>query len=345
MSLIPKSFWKSLGVGLAGLLAFSLLVFFVVMFFGGHRNTYFSANDSVIGRGMMTSPLNTVVSNTSNKNKKIARMSSVPVTTDMMGGTATSVMMEGRAAAPMMATGTKMMKDASMSLQVGNVDETVVKIHSIASEMGGSVTQSYFNQTSDSVKTGSMTINVPVASFEETFVRLKTVATVVLSENVSGTDVTEQYIDIDARLNNKRAAEAAFQALLEKAEKINDIIEITDSLSVVRGEIESLEGQLRYLVSQTDRASITVFMTEDAKIVSDQNFRPGQTFKESIVMLFRVLGHFVQGIIMLMIMGLPIILIYGLILWIVYKIVRKMVIRFWPDGLEEKKKAVRRRVN
>ncbi|MBP9697823.1 MAG: DUF4349 domain-containing protein [Candidatus Moranbacteria bacterium] len=343
MQPVSKKFGKALVVGIVGFLVFFLLVFFVVMFFSQHRSYSRSDVSSVsVSSGMMAkNPMNVAATN----KKKMPSVAAVDgATTGMRTRPATTVALEGQAA-PMMAAGTKMAKNGSMNLEVKDADETTNTVRSIAEEMGGTITNSYFSQSADSVKTGSITVSVPVSRFEEAFARFKEVAIVVLSENMSGSDVTEQYIDIQARITNEKAAETALQTLLDKAVKVSDIIEITDKLSMVRSEIESLEGQLRYLNSQTDMASITLSVTEDTTIASDQTFRPTQTFKESIVMLLRMLGHFLESIVIFLILGLPMFFFYGLVLWIAYKLARKMIVKFWPGSFEEKKRVVKRRVS
>jgi hypothetical protein len=343
-----KSFWKSLGVGVLGLLSFMLLVFFVAMFFSGARHMSVASKPTVSSGTstiMKGEPMNVALPK-GNKAKRTSPLilegnSSMP----MMDAAAPGVMMEGRVGGAMMNVEQKVMKNASLTLQVENADQATAKVRTIAEELGGTVMNSFFDQSTGSVKTGSVTISVPVTQFEEALSRLKGVATQVVSENTSGSDVTEQWIDLQARLTNKKAAEAALQNLLDKAEKVSDIIEITDKLTAVRSEIESLDGQMRYLNSQTDRASITVFMTEDQTITTDQGFRPGQTFKESVVMLFKTLGHFLEGIIMLAILGLPMVIVYGLIIYIVYRLTHKFVSRFWHGVTTEKKRVVRRKVN
>lgn len=345
MQPVSKKFGKGLAVGIVGFVVFFLLVFFVVMFFSGHRQ---NAARPMVSTGTMMkgSSVNMALPSTTAKKNQESSVKKRMGGLMMDAAAPVSVAMEGRSGSvSMMGVEQKVMKNGSLSLQVENIDQATAQARTIAEELGGTVTNSFFDQATGSVKTGSVTVSVPVAQFGEALSRLKGIAAVVLSENTSGTDVTEQYIDLQARISNMRAAETAYQALLDKAEKVSDVIEVTDKLSAVRSEIESLEGQLRYLSSQTDKASVTVSMTEDRAITGDQSFRPGQTFKESIVMLLQMLGHFVQGIIMLAILGLPMFLVYGLILWVVYRVVHKLVTRVWHGNSEEKKRIVRRKVN
>ena len=156
-------------------------------------------------------------------------------------------------------------------------------------------------------------------------------------------DVTEQVIDLQAHISNKKAAETTLQSLFERAEKVSDVIEITDKLAAVRSEIESLEGQMRYLESQTDMATITVSLTEDVNVMVDQGFRPVQTIKESLVLLIGLLGELTQGLIRFAIVVFPALLISGSIVWVLYRGVRRAMLKFWPGSLPEKRRILRKK--
>ncbi len=340
-----KKFGKSLVVGIVGFIASLLLIFFVVMFFASHRGTTRVSS----WNGMMTL-------DTARRAAVPSMMQNFSVTSPNFDGdkqVTGFAMMEkvavGGAVAPapsvstVLDTDKKVMKNGMLNMQVKSVDESLKAVNAIASEFEGSVTDSRFNQVVGGIKSGTLTVKVKEGNFDQAFARLKEVATVVLSENVSGTDVTAQYIDLQARINNKKAAEVTLQNLFERAVKISDVMEVTDKLEAVRAEIESLEGQLRYMDTQTAMASITVSMSEETQITANQNFRPAQTFKESMVMLLSILGNFAKGVIMLVILGLPMILVYAFILWIVYRMARKMVAVVFPTAAHEVRRVIRKK--
>ncbi|MDD5148933.1 MAG: DUF4349 domain-containing protein [Flavobacterium sp.] len=78
------------------------------------------------------------------------------------------------------------------------------------------------------------------------------------NKEISSQDVTEEYIDIDARLKAKRVLESRYLELLKKANKVSEMLEIEAQLSSIREEIEAKEGQLRYMQSQVSMSTITV---------------------------------------------------------------------------------------
>ncbi len=240
------------------------------------------------------------------------------------------MMNDGYAQAP--ETDKKIIKNGQFDIRVKNADETLTKLQDIAKKFSGEVASSNVSSYGNREKSGVVMLKVPVAEFDGVMREVRSIATQVINENTSGSDVTAQYIDLSARLKNKRAQEESLQALLGKAEKIGDVIDVTRELGVVRGEIESLEGQLRYLSSQTDMATITVSFQEDAKIVSGKSsLRPWEVIKEAIQTLFGNLGKLAMGAIIFVIVGLPLILIYGVLLYGVYRLVRKLMSRFFQE--------------
>jgi hypothetical protein len=78
------------------------------------------------------------------------------------------------------------------------------------------------------------------------------------NKEISSQDVTEEYIDIDARLKAKKVLEARYLELLKKANKVSEMLEIEAQLSAIREEIEAKEGQLRYMQSQISMSTITI---------------------------------------------------------------------------------------
>jgi hypothetical protein len=208
----------------------------------------------------------------------------------------------------------KVIKTGNVSLKVENAEWSAGEIGKIATEMGGALFSSQFSDNGAGIKSGTVTVKVPVNRFDEAMRRMKSVARVVLNESITGQDVTSEYVDVEARLKNKRSEEEAFTAILAKdAQKVSDILEVTRELSRVRGEIEQLEAQKKYLESQTDMATISAFVSEDPKIGKVDAWRPWQTVKESVNILIQNLQGLVTFLIKLVIVALPILLILFLI--------------------------------
>ena len=104
---------------------------------------------------------------------------------------------------------------------------------------------------------------------------------------------------------------------------------ITNQLNNTRREIEQLQGQIRYLNSQTDMSTITANVTEDVEIATaSQDWRPWQVIKTSVKRLITSGQNFIDGLIAFLIVVLPLLIIYGLIIWLIYFIGKKIYRRY-----------------
>jgi hypothetical protein len=222
----------------------------------------------------------------------------------------------------------KIIKNGNLSLKVDNADKANASVTKIAKDNGGEVASSNFRQSGTNVKSGSITVKVPVANFEKTFADLKKVASLVLTESTSGNDVTEQYVDLQAQLKNKQTEEDAFTKIMAQAQKIDDVLAVQRELSRVRGQIEQLQGRIKYLESQTNMSTITVSLTEDANISIADRWRPWQVVKETTSVLVKKVQGFVDFVIKLVILVLPVLLLYALLVLVIYKIGRKIYFKF-----------------
>ena len=218
----------------------------------------------------------------------------------------------------------KIIKNGNLSLKVDRVDSVVEKINQITKDNQGEIFSSNFSQTKTNIKSGSMVVKMPVANFEKTFGEIKGVASLVLSESTSGQDVTEQYVDLQGQLKNKQAEEQQFVEIMKQAQKIQDILDVTQQLSRVRGEIERLQGQIKFMDSQTDMSTITVRLSEDQEITVVDSWRPWQVIKDSVNVLIKEVQGSINFIIKLVINIIPILVIWGLIAWIFFIIGKKV---------------------
>lgn len=222
----------------------------------------------------------------------------------------------------------KIIKNGQLNLRVDSVDKAAEKITQIAKDNEGDVFSSSFSQYKANAKSGYITLKVPFKNFEKAFGEIKKSAIVVITESTSGQDVTEQYTDLQAQLKNKQAEEQSYIKLLDRAQKMEDILSITSQLSSVRGEIEVLQGRIRLMDAQTDMATINVNLSEDVSVTIVDSWRPWQVVKESTRELVKSVQGWIDFIIRLIIKVIPVLLLYGLILYIFYRIGKALYSRY-----------------
>jgi hypothetical protein len=148
-------------------------------------------------------------------------------------------------------------RTGDMALVVEDVTQAVEDVTQMSSALGGYVVSSYIYGEEEEMR-GWISFRVPDDKFETALTQLRDMAVRVESESTSSQDVTEEYIDLQARLGNAEATEQQYLALLDKAEKIEDILRIYDSLSQIRSQIEQLKGRIQYLEQTTSTSLISV---------------------------------------------------------------------------------------
>ena len=142
-------------------------------------------------------------------------------------------------------------RTADMALVVDDVSGAIDDVSGLAERMGGWVVSS----DRSSRHSGFVSVRVPAESLEETIDDLRELAVEVESEVTTSKDVTDEYVDTTARLTNMQATQAALIRLLERAEKVEDALEVQNELTRVQEEIERLQGRIKFL-EQTSAFSL-----------------------------------------------------------------------------------------
>lgn len=264
--------------------------------------------------------------------EEAGQMFSPDITGDFQasGGQAAAAARQKSAPNATAAVDKKIIKTGNLSLKVEKAETAVASITNLAKLNKGEITNSYFSESSRGVKSGYITVRVPYQNFESVFNEIKKVATQVISESSNAQDITAEFIDLEARLKNTRAEEASFVAILSRSGKIEDVLAVTREVARVRGEIEQLQGQMRYLSSQTDMSTLTVNLSEDVAIASaSADWRPWQTVKISVKQLITSGQNFIDGLISFIIVALPLLIIYALVIWLVYHFGKKVYRRYF----------------
>ncbi|MEL6589555.1 MAG: DUF4349 domain-containing protein, partial [Bacteroidota bacterium] len=109
-------------------------------------------------------------------------------------------------------------------------------------------------------QTNRLQIRVPAASFEQLVQSIESVARSVHQKSIQSEDVTEEYVDLQARLKAKKAAEERYYAFLRKAKNVEEMLQIQAPLRALREEIERVEGRMRYINQQSSLSELEVYL-------------------------------------------------------------------------------------
>jgi hypothetical protein len=214
-------------------------------------------------------------------------------------------------------------RNGDMSLVVEDVTQAMEAISQLAGGFGGYVVSSSVNGEDEDMR-GWISIRVPDESFEPAMAGIRGLAVRVEEESTNSQDVTEEYVDLEARLANAEATEQQYLALLDKATDVDDILKIYDYLSRVRQEIEQIKGRIQYLERTSSMSLISVYLRPEfsGKATVPAGWNVLQIFKSAargLVITGQVLGTIaIWLLIFIPIWGT----VLGIILWRRHK--RKM---------------------
>lgn len=155
-------------------------------------------------------------------------------------------------------------RTAEVRLEVDDFETTREEVVAAARERDGYVSGSDVRLHRDGNRTwttGQVVLRVPVEEFDSLVSAVKT-AGIVVEENTDSTDVTDQLVDIEARLENLRAQRDRLRDLYEDANETEDVLAVQERLSETQGEIERLEATQRSLADRVAYSTVTVRMQE-----------------------------------------------------------------------------------
>ena len=141
-------------------------------------------------------------------------------------------------------------------LEVTDLEAAVNEAEAVVTRAGGYVSGSNRSASGDEA-TATVTYRIPSAAWDATLRSIHALARNVDSEKVGTEEVTDQVVDLTARLANLRATEAALQAIMAKATKIGDVLDVQKQLTATRGDIEKLVAEKEHLLDRASFGSLT----------------------------------------------------------------------------------------
>ncbi len=188
----------------------------------------------------------------------------------------------------------KIVKEANLGLEVENYQNFSSKLLAVTEQYDGYIENSSENLNSEA--SASFIIRVPNEQFPKLIADLEKLGKVT-TKQVSGKDVTGEFVDAESRLRNYRAQELRLLGLIEKAENLSEVVTLENELSRVRGEIETLQGRLNVLEDTVVYSTIRLDVIQASKPeVTPPEGTVGKAisnFKESCIALINFIGNIV----------------------------------------------------
>jgi hypothetical protein len=155
----------------------------------------------------------------------------------------------------------KLIRTGHMEMEVKNVGSMKMEVDKICREFNAYISSE--NQTKYKEKLEyEQALRIPAANFDAFIQRIEALATDVNHKNIQTQDVTEEFIDKEARIKTKKELEIRYREILKRADEVSDILSIEAQLNHVRADIESMEGRLKYLHNQVAFSTLTLTFYE-----------------------------------------------------------------------------------
>ncbi len=229
--------------------------------------------------------------------------------------------------------GRLVIKNASLEIVVDDPDQALQAISAMAGQTGGFVVNSSLFKTRDSsgneVPQATITIRVLAQKLDETLSKIhalvKNKADDISNENITGQDVTDEYIDLNSRLTNLQATEKQLQQIMQTTTKTEDALAVFKELTDIRQEIEVIQGKMQFYEKSASFSSITVNILAHASIapVKVGGWEPVGVARDALQALV-IAGKFLVNLVIWMaIFVLPL----GLVIYFPVRFLRKQIKR------------------
>lgn len=211
-------------------------------------------------------------------------------------------------------------RNATLSVIVTDPQAKIREIGTLAETLGGwivsSNTSTFTNMRGEPAVRGTIVVRVPVAQLDQVLEQIRANNISVTSDNVTGEDVTQSYVDTASQLRNLEAAEVQLQRIMEQADDVEEVMIVYDQLITTRGEIEVARGRLQYYEGAAAFSAITVYVEPEAvqplPVVQTAGWNPLATLGNALSGLLRLTQSLMDVGIALLVYGCPLALIVGI---------------------------------
>jgi hypothetical protein len=214
----------------------------------------------------------------------------------------------------------------SLQLVVADVTEALAKAKAAVAAAGGYIGGSQ-ESNADDQPTAVITYRIPASRWEDTISALRGLAVKVVSEQTQASEVGGQLVDLEARIANLRASEAALQDIAKNTAKVTDLLAVQSQLSDVRGQIEELDAQRARLADQVAYGTlVATFGLEVQQVqVAAKGWDPAADVDGATAALLSVGQALVSAAIWFVIVWLPFLAATLLVLFVAWKVIRRLM--------------------
>ncbi|MDQ3015453.1 MAG: DUF4349 domain-containing protein [Bacteroidota bacterium] len=180
-------------------------------------------------------------------------------------------------------TAQKIIRNGSMTIKVSDAIKMKAQVDALLKKHKAYIGNEQLDN-SDYMSSYHIQIRLPAESLDALVADLESLDGQVTYKSINATDVTEEYIDLETRLTNKRSYLEQYRTLIKTARTVEDILKVKEQIRVLEEEIESVEGRLKYLSNQVSLSTLDLTLTQEKDYVfrPDRNINFFERLKESL---------------------------------------------------------------
>jgi len=203
----------------------------------------------------------------------------------------------------------KIIKTSYLKFETQDLDKTYLQIKKAIQDNKGFIQDDNSNKLYNTL-TRHLIIRIPTNNFQNTLDAVSKHVGYFDTKRISAKDVTEEFIDLEARLKAKRTLESRYLELLSKAKSVKEMLEIERELSSIREEIEAKQGRLKYLQNKVSLSTLDIEfykLTSEVPVTTSYGTKMWNAIKagfSGISLFFLGLLHIWPFILMLAVAGL-----------------------------------------
>lgn len=170
----------------------------------------------------------------------------------------------------------KLIKNGQIDFETENLNKTREEIHSAIKRFNGYISSENEYKNDEEISS-NIVIKVPAENFDNLIREITIGVSRFDRKDIYVKDVTEEFLDIEARMRTKKELENRYLDILKKATSVSEILEVEKQIGELRSEIESFEGRLKFLTNQVTLSTLTVRVYETVSTQTEfgKQFRSG----------------------------------------------------------------------
>ncbi|MFC7062990.1 DUF4349 domain-containing protein [Halobacillus seohaensis] len=218
----------------------------------------------------------------------------------------------------------KVIYNANLQIEVKDFQTTINDIQTQVAERNGYIVESHMSGSrEDGSTSGQITARIPQGEFREFIDLVEEDSSKVLDSSVSGQDVTEEFVDLESRMESKKVVEERLLSFMEQAEKTEDLLKISNDLATVQDEIEEVQGRMNYLENKTELATVTISIQENNVRIAGEDLNTWEQTKQQFLKSINFIISTFSGLFVFFVGNLPVLVPLAVICGIVFWIIRR----------------------